>query len=266
MHFFLQPMRRYCRRVFFWVLIAIPVWLLSINVQAGSLSVYPLKLNFDDKTRFQALTVVNRGSREALVELSAHRWLLHNDQPAFKATGDLLTNPAVFKLQPQQRQLVRVAILPGTPITAEQTFRLYIDEIPAQRQKDKVEMKVRLSIPVFASSATTAPAELIATATTNGGDKLTLHTENKGGKHIRLVKLYDPNAPDSPLPLPNDLRQILLAQSSITQRLTIPGKVAAKNDAHALASLHLQYLTPPLTEPQTLVIPVDHAPVVSLDP
>ena len=158
---------------------------------AAGLQVTPTSLTLQAKQSADGLWLSNTGSKPLQAQVRVYRWTQENDEERFEATRALAISPPMLELAPGARQLVRVIRL-GAPPTAEESYRLIVDELPPgdQDRPAGLQFVLRYSVPVFlapAGDAALAP-ELHAQLSFEG-EQARLSVHNRGGQHAQLADL-----------------------------------------------------------------------------
>jgi fimbrial chaperone protein len=156
-------MRRPFLLVALWLL---TLMLLSRYALAATLQVAPVTLDLDNDQRATAVYLTNSGNTPIHAQIRVYDWTQENGQDRLTQTDAVVSSPAMTSLAPGQQQLVRIIVLQPGARAQEQSYRLVIDELPAEApdasHRNAVHFLLRYSIPVFiagtqAPAATTAP-------------------------------------------------------------------------------------------------------------
>lgn len=149
----LQPFTRYLRAIAMATVCLLagvtpPVW--------ATLSVSPLRIFFTPKDRIVTVSISNDSARDMTVQVEAFRWSQGTGGDALEPTNEIVASPPLLKLAPGTRKVIRLARLRrGTP-EEEQSYRLFVSELPPAESADAQAVSVRfsfsLSIPVFVTA------------------------------------------------------------------------------------------------------------------
>jgi fimbrial chaperone protein len=171
------------------------LWLvLAGSACAGEFSAAPIRIFMSPADRAVAVTVTNDGDEEILMHAEVYRWQQKPDgEDALLATDDLMLSPPVIKLGPRSLQVVRLVRLAPPPAGEEQTFRLFLREVPeaADPAKTQVRFSLTFSIPIFITPAT-ARRRVDCSVERAGVDKLRAFCRNDGTAyaHVRTLALH----------------------------------------------------------------------------
>lgn len=126
---------------------------LAMGASAGEFSVSPVRIFMHGNERAIAVTVVNEGTEDLVMQSEIYSWQQKpNGEDALTPTEDLVLSPPIVKLPPKGRQVLRLARVGPPPAGQEQSFRMIVREVPEARatNKDaKVQMALAFSLPIF---------------------------------------------------------------------------------------------------------------------
>lgn len=164
--------------------------LLFQSAQAASLRVSPTMAELNSPESTTTFTLRNEASRPLNAQIRVYRWVQRNGVEELVATTDVVASPPMTALKPNADYTIRVVRVAKTPVKAEESYRVVIDELPDAKAKSAgtVNLVVRHVLPVFFKSADATPAsvswKIIASA--NGTQ---LVATNRGDTHLRLSDL-----------------------------------------------------------------------------
>jgi fimbrial chaperone protein len=132
--------------------------LLGTASWAAEFSVTPVRIFMTPRDRAVAVTVVNEGTEELVMQSELYRWAQNaNGEDALTPTEDVVLSPPILKLAPKARQVLRLARVGAAPAGREQTFRMIVREVPEARpgqdKEVKVQMALAFSLPIFITPA-----------------------------------------------------------------------------------------------------------------
>jgi fimbrial chaperone protein len=157
---------------------------------AGSFGLSPLRLDLSGQAATASVNVRNNDSSPALVQAEAVVWSQVDGEDRLEPTTDLIVSPTVFTLPADGSQLVRVALRGAAEASRELSYRLILQEVPAEASPDFKGLRValRLSVPIFvAPNSGKAEPNLEFSATRNADGALVLRADNKGNGHGRVL-------------------------------------------------------------------------------
>jgi fimbrial chaperone protein len=160
-----------------------PLW-------AASLQVAPVKVEVASPGAATSVKLRNEGTTPLNAQIRVFRWSQVNGEDKLEPTTDVVASPPLTKLSPKTDYTVRLVRVSKTPVAKEETYRLFIDELPdaANQRNRAVNLLLRYSIPVFFYPASGAPASLTWSVDHSGG-RLSVVAKNSGDRHIRVSNL-----------------------------------------------------------------------------
>jgi fimbrial chaperone protein len=127
--------------------------LLAFAAHAGVFSVSPVRIYMAPRDRAVAVTVVNEGDTELVIQADINTWSQKPDgTDELVLTEDLVLAPPILKLAPRARQVVRLALLKPADAANQTTYRLILREVPEAappKEGVRVPIALALSMPVF---------------------------------------------------------------------------------------------------------------------
>jgi len=161
---------------------------------AGGLQVSPVTLSLQPSQSADGIWLSNAGDAVVQAQVRVYHWVQSGGGEQLVPSRGLVISPPMLKLDPGERQLVRV-IRAGPPPTGpgagEDAYRLAIDELPLQtRGRRGLQFVLHYSIPIFilpAGAAATPPK--LEWSLQREGNQVLLEVSNRGGTHAQLAGL-----------------------------------------------------------------------------
>lgn len=129
---------------------------------AGVFSVTPVRIYMATRDRAVAVTVVNEGAAELVIQADTYTWTQSADgKDDLTLTEDLVLAPPIVKLAPKARQVVRLALLKRADPERQAVYRLILREVPEAAPLSnglQVPIALALSLPVFITPPDAKPA------------------------------------------------------------------------------------------------------------
>ncbi len=204
---------------------------------ANSLMIWPIDptINPDDKA--SELWLENRGNATTMMQVRIFSWLQVGGQEQYQTQQQVVASPPMVRLEPGQKQLVRL-IKQGVPEAGrEMSYRVVLDEIPTPRTPGEnqagLTFQMRYSVPLFVygNGVTSDSAKpQLSWQQVDSGGKRWLELTNRGNGHARLS-----NVTIGGRRLGNGLFGYVLANSSNRWPLTssVSGELSAEvNKGH----------------------------------
>jgi fimbrial chaperone protein len=171
------------------------VWLAPVE---ASWRVAPVKIVFDASSRSDVVTITNAGDTPLSFKVSVHKWLQDEDgQDKYQPTSDVVFFPKQLIVAPKSERVIRAGIkVPA--VTSEKAFRLFIKNIPDQKQSNPntVAISVRFGIPVFVKPIEEKITGTIADTNMANG-KVSVRIKNLGNSHFRINSIIFNGQPDT---------------------------------------------------------------------
>ncbi|RDI97148.1 molecular chaperone [Dyella solisilvae] len=147
---------------------------------AASLQVTPVIVQFQPSEQARSITLLNTGKEPLQAQVRVQRWTQEQGQDRLTPADDVVASPAIVRVAPGDRQIVRVVRRQPAAPAQEQSFRLLVDELPSQAKPEHsgLTLLLRYSIPVFI-----VPAGVVARAPAGAAPTET----NLDAVHARLV-------------------------------------------------------------------------------
>lgn len=177
---------------------------------ASSVLIWPIDPVLEADQQASALWLENRGTETANLQIRVFAWSQSDFNDQYQNQRDVIGSPPVAKIEPGQKQLVRLTRTRDVPPGQELAYRIIIDEIPTVapvaapgdgKAAAAIRFQMRYSVPLFAYGAglwskedTTrkrdpkgiGKVELSwKKVTTSGGSYVEIH--NQGAIHARLT-------------------------------------------------------------------------------
>lgn len=134
----------------------------AVKVQAASsVLIWPIDPVLEADQQASALWLENRGNETANLQIRVFAWSQSGFSDQYQNQRDVIGSPPVAKIEPGQKQLVRLTRTRDIPPGQELAYRIIIDEIPAARPVTAEDGKtaaailfqMRYSVPLFAYGA-----------------------------------------------------------------------------------------------------------------
>jgi fimbrial chaperone protein len=157
---------------------------------ASSLQVSPTRIDQVMPASAGVITLRNEENRPVNVQVRVFRWSQVMGVERLEPTADVVASPPSAQIGAGKQYLLRVVRVSKAPVTAEESYRVLVDELPdpSQLKAGTVNFTVRFSLPVFYRSEQSAAAQVgwnIRRA--NGG--YVLFGSNGGGTKLRLTDI-----------------------------------------------------------------------------
>lgn len=129
---------------------------------ASSVLIWPIDPVLEADQQASALWLENRGTETANLQIRVFAWSQSSFEDQYQNQRDVIGSPPVAKIEPGQKQLVRLTRTREIPPGQELAYRIIIDEIPAAKAATPeadgksaaaIRFQMRYSVPLFAYGA-----------------------------------------------------------------------------------------------------------------
>ncbi|WP_454563355.1 fimbrial biogenesis chaperone [Pseudomonas sp. AIG] len=128
---------------------------------ASSVLIWPIDPVLEADQQASALWLENRGSETANLQIRVFGWSQSGFAEQYQNQRDVIGSPPVAKIEPGQKQLVRLTRTKDVPPGQELAYRIIIDEIPSAQPASAdggktaaaIRFQMRYSVPLFAYGA-----------------------------------------------------------------------------------------------------------------
>ncbi|MCF5053210.1 fimbria/pilus periplasmic chaperone [Pseudomonas syringae] len=126
---------------------------------ASSVLIWPIDPVLEADQQASALWLENRGTETANLQIRVFAWSQSGFDEQYQNQRDVIGSPPVAKIEPGQKQLVRLTRTKDVPPGREMAYRIIIDEIPSAvpvatpedgKTAAAVRFQMRYSVPLFA--------------------------------------------------------------------------------------------------------------------
>lgn len=128
---------------------------------ASSVLIWPIDPVLEADQQASALWLENRGTETANLQIRVFAWSQNGFDEQYQNQRDVIGSPPVAKIEPGQKQLVRLTRTREVPPGQELAYRIIIDEIPSALQVPTppegkntaaaIRFQMRYSVPLFVS-------------------------------------------------------------------------------------------------------------------
>lgn len=124
---------------------------------ATSVLIWPIDPVIEAEQKAGALWLENRGSEVANLQIRIFAWRQGEFDDQYQNQRDIIGSPPLAKIEPGQKQLVRLTRTGKSPVGQEQAYRIIIDEIPpplpantgTEKPQAAIRFQMRYSVPLF---------------------------------------------------------------------------------------------------------------------
>jgi fimbrial chaperone protein len=210
------------------------------SVSAASLQVAPTTVEVAAGSTASTINIKNTGAEPLKAQVRVFHWTMVNGIEKLEPATDVVASPPLANVKPNTDYTVRLVRLSKQPVAVEETYRIFIDEIPEAPKVVRsgfVNMAFRYSIPVFfLPPKADAPALTWSQEKRNG--KVYVSATNTGGRRVRLADLNAADKNGKQFSVAKGLAGYVLARSSMSwvapvtvQKTVQPLLITAQSDS-----------------------------------
>jgi fimbrial chaperone protein len=210
----------------------------AFSVKAAAIRVSPVLIDLPGSANAATIRIRNDGGAPVGVQIRVFRWVQVNGVEKLEPTRDVVASPPMVDLHSGRDYVVRVVRTAKTPVTAEESYRLLVDELPSSQmhKPGTVTLLVRHSIPVFFAGTESGPPKLSWSLRRNK-DSLTLSARNAGQKRMRLSGLQLADGAHHPLTHEGGITGYVLADSTMSWSFPVPSGGLARGSKIAISGI-----------------------------
>jgi len=168
-------------------------WLFALTTglatAQSSFTVTPLRVDLSAQTPAAIVDVINTSAGALTLQMQQRAWVQEDGHDGQGETRDLILSPAIFTLQPGEKQVVRIALRGAPDSQRERAYRVFVSEVPTPQIKvapdaSGFRVALRMDLPLFVAPLQAA-APLPSYALDADGAHLIVR--NDGHAHIRYT-------------------------------------------------------------------------------
>ncbi|MAZ39928.1 MAG: hypothetical protein CMF49_07385 [Legionellales bacterium] len=127
--------------------------LLCKIVFASNLQIQPVNINFKPQQTMSSIKLTNHDNKPIVLQIAIKQWQQDkNGKDIYQSTKALLATPKIFTIKPGHTQIIRLAIIQPQNRSHEQTYRLFIKELPRKQknnQTNQLQLIMQYILPIF---------------------------------------------------------------------------------------------------------------------
>jgi len=155
----------------------------------NSFTVSPLRVDLSAKAPAAVIDVINTSAGALTLQIQQRGWVQNAGSDAQSETRDLILSPAIFTLQPGEKQVVRIALRGAPDAQRERAYRVFVSEVPTPQLKvapdaSGFRVALRMDLPLFVAPLQPAVPVPAYAVDANGAR---LIVRNSGDAHIRYT-------------------------------------------------------------------------------
>lgn len=198
---------------------------------AADWNVDPVRIELSPEQQTAAIIVRNESDQPSSMQIQAVAWSQVDGKDVYTPTRELLVSPPVVTIAPKSDQVIRVALRRQADASKELTYRINLQELPAQPTPEftGVHVALRVGLPVFVQSHKgEARPKMAWTVSRMPDNSLKVGVRNQGNAHVQIsdFALYTPGS-DRPITGEASSSYVLAGQSQEWLLKTSPSEKIA---------------------------------------
>lgn len=165
----------------------------ALSHAANSVLIWPIDPKLGSSEKATELWLENRGESTTLMQVRVLGWMQVNGQERYETQQRVVASPPMVRIEPGQRQLVRLIKQTAAPTGQEAAYRVLLDEIPRPQTPGENQaglmMQMRYSVPLFVYGnglAADSAQPVLSWRVVSEQGKSFLEITNRGAGHARL--------------------------------------------------------------------------------
>lgn len=150
----------------------------------GRLQTRQTRVDLAPDVRAGRVVLANSGDTTLAAQIRVYRWTQRDGEDVLEPATDLVASPQVVEIAGGADQLVRIVRTSTTPVAREQAYRVIVEELPGDPDKQPgsaVAVRMRYVLPAFVQSADVLPDALACRVT-----GAVLACRNDGARAVQL--------------------------------------------------------------------------------
>ena len=157
---------------------------------AASFQASPVNVEIRAPGSTSNVTIKNEADTPLNAQIRVFRWSVVDGHEKLEPATEMVASPPMAQIAPKSEQIIRLVRVAKTPVVAEETYRIYVDEIPepTARKANQIGIALRYSIPIFVMPNAPSEAQLTWSLERSGTDTYIAAT-NSGGRRMKISSL-----------------------------------------------------------------------------
>lgn len=159
--------------------------------RASNFTVTPTEVNLSASATSALVTLRNGNKTPLRFEITLFKWSEdEKGQMQLEPSADVTFFPKLVELPASGSRNIRIGINPGMSRDIEQSFRIFVEELPDQSapSANTVAIRTKVGIPVFVRPVKPVRTAVIESVSVEGG-KVRTRVRNTGNLHINVESI-----------------------------------------------------------------------------
>ncbi|WP_163120835.1 fimbrial biogenesis chaperone [Acinetobacter portensis] len=115
--------------------------------------IWPIYPVLESQDKAAPVWLENVGDEASMVQIRVFKWSKVNNEDQYQEQQEIIASPPIVKVVAGDKQMIRLTKAMNVPDSKEYSYRIIIDELPINLNKDdevsNVSFKMRYSLPLF---------------------------------------------------------------------------------------------------------------------
>ncbi len=190
---------------------------------AASFQANPVNVEIHAPGAAGNVTLKNEADAPLNAQIRVFRWSVVDGKEKLEPATEVVASPPMANVPAKSEQIIRLVRVSKAPVASEETYRIFVDEIPdpAARKAGQIGIALRYSIPVFVMPQAASKPQIVWSLQRSGNETY-LSATNTGGRRLKVSSLQVKDASGNSVSLGDGLNGYVLAGSSM--RWVLPAK------------------------------------------
>lgn len=179
---------RFSRALSGAALVFAAVWHFPCQAAVVQLAPIPVEVSWPQAAGILSLT--NKATADVALQVRVFKWTQAEGEDVLTPTEEVVVSPPIAAVPAGQTLSVRLVRVAKTPVTREETFRVWVDELPSGNAKAKatqLRILTRYSVPAFFEPEDASGSEpKLSWSLRRSEHGARLVASNPGGRRVRI--------------------------------------------------------------------------------
>jgi fimbrial chaperone protein len=164
---------------------------------AATWEIDPVRVELSPQQQTAAIKIKNNSNQPTKIQINVVAWSQSEGKEVYTQSKELLVSPPMVTIAANSEQIIRAALRRHADATNELSYRINLQELPAQPAPGFTGLQValRIGLPVFVKPKSgKASPKMLWSVTRIAGDTLKVELHNQGNAHVQVsdFALYIP--------------------------------------------------------------------------
>jgi fimbrial chaperone protein len=208
--------------------------------QGATLQISPVMIELQADSNASGMTLRNPGDKPLYGQVRVYRWDQENGEDTLTPTQAVVASPPLIQIAAGSEQLVRLVRITPAPNSAEESYRVLIDELPEPdtASANGVTIRLRYSVPVFLEPSARIGNPKLAWHLTRVADGWLLRADNTGQHRAQIAAVQLVNGAGSTFDVNKGLLGYALPGKDRVWHVSLPGNADLSGPVKVRAAIN----------------------------